>query len=144
MDIYERLETDHDRQRDLVRRLAETSGDSADRRELWNKFKTELEAHANAEEQVFYAELIAHPDTQEKARHSVAEHKEAADLLEELDDMDMSSSGWLTRFKTLGHDVVHHVDEEEDEVFPKARKVISEAKAQSLAADFDERKMAEA
>ena len=33
--------------------------------------------------------------------------------MEELNEMDMSSSGWLTRFKTLKHDYHHHMDEED-------------------------------
>ena len=34
--------------------------------------------------------------------------------MEELNDADMSSPGWLTRFKTLKHDYEHHMEEEEE------------------------------
>lgn len=143
MDIYQRLEQDHDRQRDLAARLAETSGDSEDRRQLWEAFKAEAEAHANAEEQTFYATLIENPDTQEKARHSVSEHKTASDLIEKLSELDMSSGNWLQTFQTLKDELEHHIEEEENEVFPKARSVISDDEATRLADEFETRKSEE-
>lgn len=143
MDIYERLKEDHGKQRGLAGGLAKTEGDSAERQRLFNEFKKELEAHAAAEEQTFYAELIATPDGQEKARHSVAEHKTAADLLEKLEETDMSSSAWLQTFKKLRHEVEHHVDEEEREVFPLSKKLIPESRAEALATEFEKRKRQE-
>ncbi len=143
MDIYERIVLDHDTQRELAAALEATSGDSEERRELWDRFKPEAEAHAAAEEQTFYAELIADPETQEQARHSVSEHKEAADLLEELGELDMSSSQWLAKFKTLKDDLEHHMSEEENEVFAQARRVISQQQATKLVDEFEARKSAE-
>lgn len=143
MDIYARLEQDHDRQRQLAKELSETSGDTAERRDLWEQLRVELEAHANAEEQTFYAEMISKPDGQDKARHSIAEHKDMADLIEELADKPMDSSGWLQTFKQLKHDVVHHLDEEEAEIFACARKVIDADRARELAGEFEQRKGAE-
>jgi iron-sulfur cluster repair protein YtfE (RIC family) len=103
----------------------------------------ELEAHALAEEQTFYAELMEAPEATEKARHSVAEHKDAAELLDQLTELEMSSGGWIHKFEKLQHEVVHHVDEEEDEVFPLAQGLISADKARELGRQFDERKRAE-
>ena len=144
MDIYERLKKDHDRQRELIEQIKQTSGDSEERRDLWERLRVEAESHADAEEQVFYATLIAEPKGQEKARHSVAEHKEMSDIANELDDMDMSSPGWLNRFHTFADKLIHHVDEEEDEVFPLSREVIAGSKAVALVSDFDGRKRSEA
>lgn len=143
MNIYERLIDDHGKQRGMAAGLAETEGDSAERRRLFDAFKKELEAHAAAEEQSFYAELIAAPDGQEKARHSIAEHKTASDLVKQLEDTDMSSSAWLQTFKKLKHEVEHHLDEEEKEIFPHAQKIIPETRATALADVFEKRKMDE-
>lgn len=140
MDIYDRLKADHDRQRELAAQIVETTGDSDERRSLWEQFKPEAEAHANAEEQVFYAALIEDAETQEKARHSVSEHKEAADLIEELSEMDMGSGGWIQKFTKLKDELEHHMDEEENEVFRKAREVIPDDEAQRMVGDFDSRK----
>lgn len=84
MDTYTRLKQDHDEHREIAKQIMNTSGDSEERRQLWATFKPEAVAHANAEEQAFYATLIEEPDTQEQARHSVSEHKKADDLIEQL------------------------------------------------------------
>ena len=143
MDIYERLTEDHNKQRGLLGGVGETSGDSKERQRLFAALKKELEAHANAEEQVFYSVLLAEPEGQDKARHSVSEHKEMNDLIAELEEADMSTGGWLTKFKDLRHKVEHHVDEEEEEVFARARKLLSDKEANDMVAEFDKRKEAE-
>lgn len=143
MDIYERLIEDHGKQKGLAAGVADTEGNSAERRRLFELLRIELEAHAAAEEQVFYAELMSEPDGQDKARHSVAEHKTASDLIKELVQMDMSSSGWIQKFEKLKHEVEHHVDEEEREVFPLAKGLIKESRAKEMADEFEDRKQAE-
>lgn len=123
--------------------LVNTEGDSAEREKAFQDFHAEYKAHAAAEEQVFYSTLMEDPDGTDKARHSVAEHKETMDLLEKLVDTDMSSSAWLTTMKKIQHDNLHHIDEEEDEVFPHARKVLGKSDLNGMATDFDNRKKKE-
>ncbi len=141
--IYEAIEEDHNTHRELLNRIADTSGDSEERRKAWHEFYYDVKSHAAAEEETFYSKLIAEPMGQDDARHSVAEHKELDDLMEELNGMDMSSSGWLTKFKTLKHDYEHHMEEEEDEVFAKARDVLKGDEDKAFAEKFEERKKAE-
>lgn len=140
MKIYERLRKDHDTQRELARQLSATSGATDERRDLWEQFREEATAHASAEEQTFYAELIARPDGQEKARHSVHEHKKAADLIEELDNTDMGSGAWLQKFEKLKEELEHHMREEENEVFKRARKLLDETTETELTRRFEKRK----
>lgn len=144
MNIYERLTQDHDTQRDIARQLMETEGDSPERRTLFEKFAQEMESHANAEEQVFYASLLAKPEVQPKTRHGAHEHQEAADLLEELRETDMSSSAWLRRFEKLKEALEHHMEEEEGELFAMARQALSADEARAMPQRFDERKRSEA
>lgn len=141
--IYERLKSEHDKQRDLLAQLAETEGNSPDRQELWKKLYYDLGAHAAAEEETFYSPLMANSEGQPEGRHSVAEHKEVDDILQELNEMDMSSPGWLTRFKTLKERYEHHIEEEEEDIFPVAKDVIGPDKNGEIAAEFSERKEAE-
>ncbi|MCO6383423.1 hemerythrin domain-containing protein [Oceanicola sp. 502str15] len=143
-DIYEAIKADHDRHRELLETLSDTSGDSETRRSAWKEFYHDVKAHAAAEEETFYSKLIARTWGQEHARHSVHEHQQLDDILEELNEMDMSSPGWLTRFKTLRHDYEHHIDEEEDEVFSRAKEIISEDEISGYGKRFLERKDKEA
>ena len=143
MNIYERLIKDHDKQRDIMNKLGKTTGDSLERRTLFEALKLEAESHANAEEQVFYAALIEDPETQEQTRHSIAEHKETSDLVQELEEKDMSSSGWIQTFEKLKHDLEHHIDEEEKDVFKVAKDIISDEDALKMAKEFEDNKAAE-
>jgi hemerythrin-like domain-containing protein len=72
----------------------------------------------------------------QKSRHSVAEHKDIDDLIEDLETKDMSSSSWLVKAKELEHKVVHHLDEEEQEVFQLAGKALSETQKMNLGKDY--------
>ena len=141
--IFDKLIADHNRHRELFAKIAETSGDSEERRTLFEQLRIDITAHASAEEQSLYAEMMSRPDLSDDARHSVAEHKELDDLIGELVEMDMSSSAWLTKFKTLRHDYEHHIDEEEDEMFPTADEELSKAVEAKLGKIFADRKPAE-
>lgn len=136
MNIFEALRADHETQRDLIDRLVKTEGDSEERRELFDRLKTELEAHAGAEERYFYVPLMEHDLTQDKARHSVSEHKELDDFVEQLEEYEMSGSQWLQTAKELAHRLIHHLDEEEHEVFQMAGKALTEQDKQSFAEGY--------
>ena len=134
--IFLKLRKDHDIQRELLNQLLSTSGDSEDRKVLFGQLKKELTVHAKYEERHFYKPLIDYDLTQDKSRHSVAEHKDIDDLIEDLESKDMSSSGWLVKAKELEHKVTHHLDEEEQEVFQLAGKALSETLKMSLGKDY--------
>lgn len=136
MTIFEALRADHDVQRGLVASLLETSGDSASRRRLFDKLKAELAAHAAAEERHFYVPLMQDDLTIEKARHSVAEHHELDELVEALESTDMSSAGWLATARKLEHRVLHHLEEEEREVFQLAGKALDATQKKKLATAY--------
>ncbi|MGJ8628001.1 MAG: hemerythrin domain-containing protein [Sulfitobacter sp.] len=141
--IYDAIKADHDTHRKLLDQIAETSGDSEERRSGWDSFYHDVKSHAAAEEETFYSKLISKTWGQDAARHSVHEHQQLDDIMEELNEMDMSSPGWLTRFKTLKHDYEHHMDEEENEVFTRAKEVIGEADNDAFGARFEARKKEE-
>ncbi|MDF1728713.1 MAG: hemerythrin domain-containing protein [Sulfitobacter sp.] len=138
--IYDAIKQDHDRHRELLSTLEDTSGDSDTRREAWEEFYRDVKAHAAAEEETFYSTLMSETWGQDSARHSVHEHQQLDDIMEELNEMEMSSSGWMTRFKKLKHDYEHHIDEEEDEVFTRAKKVVGEEENEAFGARFEKRK----
>lgn len=142
-DIYNTIKDEHNRHREMLDKIADTSGDTAERRRLWREFFHDVKAHAAAEEETFYASLMSKTWGQDKARHSVTEHKELDDIMDDLEETDFSSPGWLNRFKTLHHDYVHHIDEEENEVFDRAKEVIDSAKAKELGPQFQKRKQKE-
>lgn len=138
--IFADLKADHDQQRKLLAQIAETSGASDERKVLFETLMLDLSAHAAAEEESLYATMLANPELREDARHSVSEHKEVDDMLGELRELDMSSPGWLVKFKAMRHRYEHHIDEEEDEMFPAAGKELSADEEERLGRLFEEHK----
>ncbi len=138
--IFARLKADHDRHRALLERIDATHGDSAERRDLFEAFRIDVTAHAASEEMSLYATMLANPDLRDEAQHSVAEHKEIEDYLTELYEMDFASSGWLTRFRTMKDRYLHHIDEEEEEMFPAAEKELSDERKKELIKIFEKEK----
>lgn len=130
--IFDLIREDHETQRTLMELLLKTSGDSEGRRELFPKFAAELRAHAAAEERSLYSELLDAKLTRDKAGHSVHEHKQMEELLDELEQIEFSSPHWLPKLKELAEQNEHHMTEEEHEVFQIAGRVLSEKQKHDL------------
>ena len=142
-DIFDRLKQDHDKHRQLIDAIKETTGASNDRKALFEEFKTDAMAHAAAEEGTLYVAMMEDPEIRQDAQHSVKEHADIGMMFVELDEMDMASSGWLNKFNSLAEEYTHHIDEEEEEKFPKAREELGDDKAIELKAAFEDRKPVE-
>lgn len=136
--IFDALRSDHDVQRRTVARLVETTGTGDGRIAMFATLRAELAAHATFEERHFYVPLMGDDRTQEKARHSVAEHKELDDLVERLEAYDPAGPHWLVTARELEHRLVHHLDEEENEVFQLAGKVLTEDQKTELAGAYED------
>jgi hemerythrin superfamily protein len=137
--IFEDLKRDHAKHRQLLQELSSTQG-SDDKQRLFETLRKELQAHAAAEEESLYATMLGCPDLRDDARHSVSEHKEIDDKLGELLEADMASPEWSETFGELRHRYLHHIDEEEEEMFPKASEGLTAEAEARLATIFERRK----
>ena len=137
--IFEDLKQDHDRHRKMLSEIDQTDG-GAERRQKFEALRKELQAHAAAEEESLYATMLGIPDLRDDARHSVSEHKEIDDFLGELLEMDVDSADWEETFGKLQHRYLHHIDEEEEEMFPKAAGELSAEAEERIAKVFEKRK----
>jgi hemerythrin superfamily protein len=142
--IYDAIKKDHDDQRNLLTKIADASETKSARKQAWDTFYHDVKAHAAAEEETFYSKLISKTWGQDTARHSVHEHQQLDDLMEELNEMTIDADGWSDKFGKLHHDYKHHIDEEEDEVFTRAREVIEEEEIEGYGNRFLKRKSEEA
>jgi len=139
-DIFDRLKQDHDRHRQLIDQIVDPASGSEERGSLFQTLKIEVTAHAAAEEESLYATMLAREELRHDAVHSVSEHKEIGDMLEEIADLDPNSPEWMVKFEALKHDYTHHIDEEEEEMFPAAADELSDEKVAELREIFEQRK----
>ncbi|WP_370000098.1 hemerythrin domain-containing protein [Winogradskyella sp.] len=137
MTIYEAIRRDHDIQRDMLDKLVNTSGKTTERKQLFKALRKELTLHANAEERHFYKPLIPKDMMQEHARHGIAEHHEIDELIEQLEETEMDSPGWLKIAKNLKEKVEHHLEDEEHTFFQLSGKVLSEEQKKDLADKYN-------
>lgn len=142
-DIFARLREDHEKHRDLLARLAASQGESEERRALFEEFTLEVKGHAAAEEQALYSTMMRKPPATDEVRHSVAEHHQIEELLNDMAATEMSSREWTEKFGQLDHDYRHHIDEEEDEHFKDFEKLLTEQDREHMRSVFDRRKRAE-
>ena len=138
--IYRDLKADHDKQRDMLKQLGDLRGDTKKRKSLFETFRLELQSHAAAEEESLYAVMLGNPELRDNARHSVSEHKEVDDLLGEMMDLDFGSDEWEAKFFHMRHRYEHHIDEEEEEMFPAADEQLGDEVEAKMAATYEERK----
>lgn len=141
--IFDRLKQDHDAHRRLFVQMAEVESEPDRLEQLFAEFRIEVTAHAAAEEETLYATMLARPDLREDAQHSVAEHKEIDDYLEELGELEFNSEAWRQTFDKMKKRYLHHIEEEEEEMFPDAARELTGEEEKKLADVFARRKPAE-
>lgn len=136
MNIFEALRESHEKQRNLSEKLIKTSGDSKERRALFELLKNELFAHAVGEDRYFYIPLMMTDSGLNITRHALAEHHKMDELLEQLTEMELSNPSWLAVAKKLFDTVHHHLQEEEHGFFQQAGKILSAEQKESLAQQY--------
>jgi hemerythrin superfamily protein len=130
--IFERLATEHGEVGTMLRRVALTGERSDARDELYEKIRTELRAHATAEEKKVYSRFRQIPELAEKMGHAADEHHEIETYLSKLDEMEPDDDQWIHLFREMAMKVQHHVVEEELRIFPIAKKALSKEEAEEL------------
>ncbi|MHC8300570.1 hemerythrin domain-containing protein [Pseudomonas sp. ZS1P83] len=136
MNIFEALRESHDRQRTYADALIQTNGDTPERVEAYKRFKSELQAHETAEERHFYIPLMEFDNGVDLSRHAIAEHHEMDEMMETLDETEMSSPAWLVAAKKLAEKVNHHMEEEEQKFFQMAGKLLDDKQKETLAGQY--------
>ena len=126
MDAFDLLKSDHEKVAGIFERIEETPEDDQAMRQNWfARVKHELGIHAHLEETIFYPALKQAAETRELVLEAIDEHEEVKLLLIELDGMAVDNEEWSGRIADLKEAVEHHVEEEENEMFVKAREVLS-------------------
>ena len=136
MNIFEALRESHDVQRELAEQLVQTSGDTPERRQLFERLKNELFAHAVAEDRYFYIPLMMADSGLNITRHALSEHHKMDELLEQLTETEFSNPGWLAIAKKLSETVHHHLKEEEHGFFQQAGKILEDKQKETLAKKY--------
>jgi iron-sulfur cluster repair protein YtfE (RIC family) len=141
MNAFTLLKADHDKVAKLLEQIDQTTERGVKtREELFAKVKTELDLHAQIEETIFYPALEQAEETRDITLEAFEEHRLVKQLLKELESLSKDTEEWTAKFTVLKENVEHHVEEEEGEMFPKAKKVLSKEDQETLGARLEEAK----
>lgn len=134
-DVVERIEHDHREVEQLFAEFQQTR-DQATAAQICD----ELDKHTKAEDQAVYpvfAEELS--NEQSKVREASDEHKEARQLIGQI--RNTKDEDHLVELMTqLEQAVQHHVEEEESEMLPKARRELPESELDELGTKFEQAK----
>ncbi len=115
------------------------------RHELLAKLRSELTQHMLLEEEIFYPAFKAAVERKKDKRlyyEAHEEHKAAKAVLKDLARADASSVAFGAKAKVLKELIEHHVEEEENEMFPRAREAFTKQELVELAERMQARKQA--
>ena len=141
MNAFQLLKEDHQKVSGIFQQLEPTTERAEKTRtELFAKLKEELDIHAQVEESIFYPSIKQAAETREIVLEGFEEHHVIKMLLKELETLPVDTEQWTAKLKVLKENVEHHVEEEEQEMFQKAREVLSEDDINRLGAQMEQAK----
>jgi hypothetical protein len=141
MNAFQLLKEDHKKVSGIFEQLEPTTERAQKTRtELFAQLKQELDIHAKIEESIFYPSIKQAAETREIVLEGFEEHHVIKMLLGELESLPVDTEQWTAKLKVLQENVEHHVEEEEEEMFQKARDVLSEEQITNLGTQMEEMK----
>jgi hemerythrin-like domain-containing protein len=133
MDVFALLKADHERVAEMLETIDKTTERAAKGREdTFTRLKAELDLHAMIEEEVFYPALEEADETRDITLEAYEEHRLVKQLLTELEQEPKNTEEWTAKFTVLKENIEHHVEEEEGEMFKKARQALSKEEIDAL------------
>jgi hemerythrin superfamily protein len=127
MDAIKLLKEDHKKVKALFEQV-EGLGDRAatQRKNLFQKIDKELTLHSKIEETLFYPEFkkrAKNSEERDEVLEAYEEHGVVKVMIGELEDLDPKDEKYKPKLAVLKELVLHHVKEEEGELFPMAREL---------------------
>ena len=130
MDALELLKQDHEKVKKLFDRTE--TADNREQKRIFSQIKTELEVHAQIEENIFYPAMQRYDGLKELVAESLKEHSGIKALLQEMVTL-TNPEELKDTLEELIDNVEHHAeDEEEGKMFPKVRELVSADELQKL------------
>ena len=129
MDAIELLKTQHDEAKALFRKIEKA--DEGQKGVLFDELADALAVHAAIEEKHFYPATKS-ARTEELLQEAVEEHLSVKRIIADLLELEPSDAQFDAKISVLKEQVEHHVEEEEGELFPKVKKMLSEDDLEDL------------
>jgi hemerythrin-like domain-containing protein len=125
-DACDLLDADHRAVKKMFKEYEELSGSKArgvaqKKMELAQQICQELTVHTQIEEEIFYPAVREAIKDKDVIAEANVEHQSAKELISQIRGMMEPDEMFDAKVKVLGEYIDHHVKEEKNEIFPKAR-----------------------
>jgi hypothetical protein len=141
MDALELLEQDHEKMKKLLEEAdATTERGVKTREQLFQRIKRDLIVHETIEEEILYPALAEHAKAREIVLEGFEEHHVADMLLAEIEELPFDDERWGAKLSVLMEGIEHHIEEEERDMFAKARNLFDKEELEDLGSQMEERK----
>lgn len=133
------LKKDHETVRGLLEQATKSTG--ARRSKLLATIEKEVKVHSQVEEEIFYPafrDAVKKKDDRKLYFEALEEHHVVDMVMPEVEDG--TGDEVAAKVKVLKELIEHHADEEEESMFPKARKVLDRDELRELGARMAARK----
>lgn len=122
MNAIDLLEKQHKEVETLFKKIEKAEGD--EKRALFEELADSLAVHATIEEKQFYPSAMS-ARTEDVLHEAVEEHLSAKRIIADLLECEPSDPQFDAKISVLKEQILHHVEEERSELFPKVRKLLS-------------------
>jgi hemerythrin superfamily protein len=136
--IYDLLKLEHKDVKKLFKQIVENESYQEN---VYSQIKKALTLHMEGEEKLLYPRLENDEETRSSILEAYEEHAVAKKVMNDIEDSS-DNDARVAKVKVLSDVVDHHVEEEEGELFKKARKILSTDDEREIARKFMDEKMA--
>ena len=131
--ITKALTEHHNEMRDLIEQIKKD-------KTKFISLKKHLDVHHELEEELLLSIMNTKEEVKDESLESQEEHFVLNVLLLDLADFPRDNPRWMVKFKVLTEIIEHHLDEEEEDLFPEAEEHLSESQLKKLGKQFREMK----
>ena len=135
LDAVDMLERDHIQVEVLFLRL-KMAKKRAQKLEIFEKIRNELELHMEMEETHFYPACQDHDELKSLVKESFEEHAEVKTLMKEISVAGKNGGKINAKINKLIKNIEHHVSEEENELFPASRRLLPTTDLRDMAREY--------
>ena len=141
MDVIKLLKEDHKKVKKMLDELESTTERAANTRaQLFAKIQSELKLHELAEEEIVYPAFREQCKLKDIVLEGYEEHHVVNLIMDEIDHEAVTDETWAAKVKVMKENVEHHVEEEEEKMFPLARKLFKDEELEMLGQRVEQRK----
>ncbi len=138
MNVLQEIKKEHQEFRNLILKIEKAKGDK--KVSLFHDFYSKIKGHHEAEEHVVFKDVKQKSDEEGKSvvLEMIEEHSLITYQFSLLERTSIDNETWDAKFSVLKEILTHHLDEEEDEFFNQAKKVLTEQEIKDKYAPFED------